>query len=345
MHHDSKHGKPNVNGEQVVVSPNMHRVPDSLKSSLDAGLPGLSSWFICSSESRESICNRLSKFENTKDLVPFALHEFDRDVACFSLSEPGRIVVVSDFADPTTEQFRSPQEWYERSVYPDLTDRVRDNIWGVTLNTLAGFKPLDVEIPGVVELEKTLIKIVQSDVYRENIMWGEPRAGHPEGAIKDHIEEIRLSIGVIRDLVSDEQLVKLLILAHTHDSFKKDAKVGVSISDPNSHASLAANFLTTFGVDGDLVAMVQNHDVPVALWRAFTAKGSFNEGRLENLLTSIKDWDLFLKFIVVDGLTGNKDHAAVDWIVSVLDKNNIQTAEATKVLSRLLAWKELSGQQ
>ena len=70
---------------------------------------------------------------------------------------------------------------------------------------------------------------------------------------------------------------KLRILIHTHDTFKADAKRGVAIWHPQSHASLARAFLGEFCDDEDLLAMVQLHDEPYALFLQTQRTGRVNE--------------------------------------------------------------------
>jgi len=119
----------------------------------------------------------------------------------------------------------------------------------------------------------------------------------------------RISTGAkrARDIRRARSALKLLI--HTHDTFKGEAQQGVAITDHNSHASLARAYLQTFCDDPDLLAMVQYHDEPFALWRQFDAKGKYNQARFDALLSNIKDWNLFLAFNIIDGCTAGKDTA------------------------------------
>ena len=101
---------------------------------------------------------------------------------------------------------------------------------------------------------------------------------------------------------------------HTHDTFKGEAQPGVPITDSKSHASLARDFLAAHCPDADLLAMVQYHDEPFALWRQFDAKGKYNQDRLAALLSGIKDWHLFLAFNIIDGSTEGKSREPLVWL-------------------------------
>ena len=138
--------------------------------------------------------------------------------------------------------------------------------------------------------------VIADSRYQRNLDWGEARPGHPEGTVRAHIAEIEPNLDVLKPKLSDTDVWKLKLLIHTHDSFKADSKPGVPITDPSSHASLAKSFLAEFCADADLLAMVQFHDEPFALWRQVESNGSFNQQRMAALLGNITDWKLFLAF-------------------------------------------------
>jgi hypothetical protein len=156
--------------------------------------------------------------------------------------------------------------------------------------------------------------IARDSRYQRNLDWGEVRPGHPEGTIRAHIAELERNLEQLRAKVSETDYWRLKVLIHTHDTFKRDAQRGAPIAAPNSHASLARAFLAEFCDDADMLAMVQYHDVPFALWRQFKHKGGFNEERLNTLLTSIRDWNLFLAFNIVDGCTQGKQRCSLRWL-------------------------------
>ena len=162
---------------------------------------------------------------------------------------------------------------------------------------------------------KTVFETIVSDPrYLGNLDWGESRPGHPEGTVRAHIEEIENNLEALRDRLSELDYWKLKILIHTHDTFKADAEPGVGITDPKSHASLARAFLESHCQDTDLLAMVQYHDEPYALWRQFKVKGKCNAQRLAALLANIRDWNLFLAFNIIDGCTEGKSREPLEWL-------------------------------
>jgi len=156
--------------------------------------------------------------------------------------------------------------------------------------------------------------ITSNPRYLRNLDWGESRPGHPEGTVRAHIEEVDRNLESLRPKVSETDYWRLKVLIHTHDTFKGEAERGVPITAPNSHASLASAFLAEFCDDTDMLAMVQYHDEPFALWRQFEAKGKFNEERLTALLASTSDWNLFLAFNIVAGCTDVKGREPLRWL-------------------------------
>src|SRR5262245_52662707 len=168
------------------------------------------------------------------------------------------------------------------------------------------------------DYKKILNAITSDPRYQRNLDWGGARPGHPEGTIRAHIAEVDRNLDNLRDKLSETDYWRLRVLIHTHDTFKGEAQRGVPISALRSHASLARAFLADFCDDADMLAMVQYHDEPFALWRQFASKGKFNQERLTTLLTNIRDWNLFLAFNIVDGCTEGKDRDPLRWLFQQL---------------------------
>ncbi len=167
--------------------------------------------------------------------------------------------------------------------------------------------------------EAALDAILNNPRYLKSLDWGESRPGHPEGTIRAHVKELEGNLESLRSRLSETDFWKLKLLVHTHDTFKGEALAGVRISDPRSHASLAREFLAGFCEDTDLLAMVQNHDEPFALWRQFTTKGKVNQERFARLLRSIQNWSLFLAFNIIDGCTEGKSREPLAWFFHELN--------------------------
>lgn len=162
-----------------------------------------------------------------------------------------------------------------------------------------------------------ILAAVQADPrYRANLSWGEPRPGHPEGSIAAHIADLEKNLDRLRPKLTPEEADKLRLLIHVHDTFKPHALTGVRCSHPQSHATLARQFLAEFCDDADLATIVQNHDVPFALWRQVRDRnGAYDRERLAKLGRDVKDWDLFIAFLLIDGCTPGKLREPLRWLI------------------------------
>ena len=156
--------------------------------------------------------------------------------------------------------------------------------------------------------------LVKDPRYLKNLDWGETRSGHPEGTVRAHVAELEANLEALRPKFSETDYWKLKLLIHAHDSFKAEAARGVAITHPKSHASLAREFLADYCPDPDLLAMVQYHDEPFALWRQAQSKGKYDQERFAALLEKIKDWNLFLAFNIIDGCTAGKSREPLRWL-------------------------------
>jgi hypothetical protein len=169
--------------------------------------------------------------------------------------------------------------------------------------------------------EEILARIISDPRYQKNIEYGEPRSGHPEGKVKYHIAELEENLEkLVARGISEEQYWKLKFLIHVHDTFKAEAIPDSPVLSPTSHASLARNFASEFIDDPDLLNMIQFHDENYALWKQFAATGSYDIRRLENLLETIRDWELFLIFVIIDGSTKGKDPKKTGWFINEVRK-------------------------
>jgi hypothetical protein len=167
------------------------------------------------------------------------------------------------------------------------------------------------------DYQRAFESILRDPRYLRNIEWGEPRTGHPEGSIRAHIAELEANLDRLRPRLNSTEYWKLKLLIHTHDTFKGEAAPNVPIVDPHSHASLARAFLAEFCADQDLLAMVQYHDEPYALWLQQTRRGTYNEQRMSALEGNIKDWNVFVAFLLVDGATAGKSREPLRWFLGL----------------------------
>jgi hypothetical protein len=58
---------------------------------------------------------------------------------------------------------------------------------------------------------------------------------------------------------------------------------------------------------------VQFHDEPYALWHRATSRTRPNLACFDDLLAIIRDWDVFLASLIVDGSTAGKSREPLRW--------------------------------
>jgi len=178
--------------------------------------------------------------------------------------------------------------------------------------------------------ESVLDYIKDDEAYKTGSQWGESRNGHPEGSVSSHIKELEQNLEKLCDTknISDLEKYKLLILINVHDTFKIHARPKVAITNIYSHASLAKDFLSRYLDDKDLLNMVQYHDENYALYKKHKKSGQVDKERLEKLFKEIKDWRLFMIFIIIDNCTKGKGRSPLKWFMyKVKEKFDIDVDE------------------
>ena len=182
---------------------------------------------------------------------------------------------------------------------------------------------------------KKIVDMVMADRrYMKNIEYGKPRSGHPEGKIKYHIAELEENLEKLAPRITKKQYWKLKFLIHVHDTFKADALPNSPIESPNSHASLARMFASEFTDDEDLLNMIQFHDVNYALWKQYNAFDSYSMERFNRLLETIRDWDLFLLFLIIDGNIKGKDSSILTWFIEEVRKFRVTRIDSGWILQK-----------
>lgn len=168
----------------------------------------------------------------------------------------------------------------------------------------------------MIDYQQLYEKIIQDPRYLENLDWGKPRKGHEEGTIRAHIADLERNLNALNPRLNEGEYWRLRTLIHTHDTFKPHALKGVPITHPQSHGSLARTYLAEWGADEEMLNIVQFHDEPYALWlSAHKGKGLVNAGRFQQLLELIKNWDLFVAFLIVDACTDSKSREPLQWFL------------------------------
>lgn len=180
-------------------------------------------------------------------------------------------------------------------------------------------------IPGF-DPETELERRVASDPELvEGLRWGRPRAGHPEGSVGHHVADLLATIERWNE--RGERRQQLRFLALVHDSLKYQVSNWRPKTGANHHAARARRFAERYTDDERLLAALELHDRPYALWRRLDRTGRLQEGELAAMIGQLADPGLFLRFVELDGSTSGKRPDPVRWFRAELERRDVPLAE------------------
>jgi hypothetical protein len=166
----------------------------------------------------------------------------------------------------------------------------------------------------------------------EGLAWGEPRAGHPEGAVGIHVSHLLEALD--RSGEAGERRELLRVMALVHDSFKYQVRERLPRVGENHHAMRARRFAERFTDDERVLAAIHFHDRPYALWRKLQRRGKLDERAFQRMIRSIPDPELFLRFVQLDGSTEGKRPEPIDWFRDELVNRGVIERQSAEPLSR-----------
>jgi HD domain len=176
-------------------------------------------------------------------------------------------------------------------------------------------------VPGFVpetELERA---VAEDPQLLAGLAWGRPRKGHPEGTVGAHVADLLATID--RDDRPQERRALLRFIALVHDSFKYRVHAWLPKTGENHHATRARRFAERFTDDERVLATIQYHDGPYAIWRKMKRRRELDEERFSRMLERIPDPGLFLLFIELDGSTEGKDPEPIRWFRDELSRRGL----------------------
>jgi hypothetical protein len=184
-------------------------------------------------------------------------------------------------------------------------------------------------VPGF-EAENELEAAVTRDPdLLEGLAWGEPRAGHPEGAVAVHVEHLLERLDGWDE--PPDRRAKLRFIALVHDSFKADVWERLPKIGRNHHADRARRFAERYTTDLDVLSAIEHHDRPYNLWRKLKRKGSLDERAFRKMLAEIPDIPLFVRFVELDGSTEGKTPEPIHWFRRELERRGYDLPEPPRV--------------
>ena len=164
-------------------------------------------------------------------------------------------------------------------------------------------------------------RVTEDPELLEGLAWGEPRAGHPEGAVGAHVADLLATLD--DEGVQGDDREVLRFIAIVHDAFKYRVRQRLPRVGENHHAMRARRFAERFVDDERTLATIELHDRPYALWRKMKRKGRPDRGGFERMLRRIPDPALFLRFIELDGSTEGKRPEPIEWFRDELGRRGM----------------------
>lgn len=168
------------------------------------------------------------------------------------------------------------------------------------------------------ELERAL---AEDPRIVEGLAWGKPRRGHPEGSIGAHVADLLDTIE--RRGEQGQRRAELRVISIVHDSQKHRVESWRPKTGENHHAMRARRVAERHIDDERLLAAIQWHDRPYALWRRLNRTGRLQEDELARMLAAVPDLDLFLRFVELDGSTAGKKPEPVRWFREELERRGL----------------------
>ena len=143
------------------------------------------------------------------------------------------------------------------------------------------------------------------------LAWGKPRQGHPEGSIAAHVADLLGRIDRLQ--LEPEQRRLLRFIALVHDACKRRVRDWLPRTGANHHAARARRLAKRYTDDERVLAVIELHDRPYAIWRRLQRTGRLDERALEDVLDRTPDLDLLVRFVELDGSTEGKDPEPIRW--------------------------------
>jgi hypothetical protein len=164
------------------------------------------------------------------------------------------------------------------------------------------------------ELER---RLAADPVLLKGLAWGRPRKGHPEGSVGMHVSDLLETIERWRE--REPRRSELRFIALVHDALKNRVHYWRPRTGANHHALRARRFAERYTDDERLLTTIELHDRPYALWKKMRRRGGrVDERRLRELIGRIRDPELFMRFLELDGSHEGKNAAPISWFKEAL---------------------------
>jgi hypothetical protein len=166
-------------------------------------------------------------------------------------------------------------------------------------------------VPGFVPETALEERLARDPVMLEGWAWGAPRRGHPEGSVGRHVADLLEMLE--RWGESGQRRTDLRFVSLVHDSLKYAVSSWLLRVGENHHAMRARRFAERYTSDERLLVTIELHDRPYYLWRTKWIFRRSERRGLEALARRVKDRELFVRFLELDGSTEGKNPEPIAW--------------------------------
>jgi hypothetical protein len=175
---------------------------------------------------------------------------------------------------------------------------------------------VDELVPGFRPESQLEEALARDPELRAGWAWGQPRRGHPEGAVGAHVGHL---LETLDEWGEREPLrSELRFIALVHDSLKFRVRDALPKVGENHHAMRARRYAERYTNDERILATIELHDRPYSLWRKLRRTGREQDEALDAMLARVPDRRLFLRFVELDGSTEGKRPEPVEWLRGLL---------------------------
>ena len=173
----------------------------------------------------------------------------------------------------------------------------------------------------------------EDDELLDGMSWGEPRPGHPEGAIAAHVSDLLEKVDESGATGPKRRDLRFLVIVH--DAFKKRQEELPREPD-NHHARLARDFAARYTDDENLLASLELHDRPFQLWKDRRRQGRLDEAEFKKLVKELPDPEFFMQFCELDASTAGKDPEPLRWLRRELTERGALQKGAQSAFARAM---------
>jgi hypothetical protein len=168
--------------------------------------------------------------------------------------------------------------------------------------------------------------VAEDSVLLGGLAWGEPRSGHPEGAVAAHVADLLRTVDEWGE--TGERRDDLRFIALVHDALKYRVRHWLPRTGGNHHATRARRFAEGYTDDERLLSTIELHDRPYAVWRKLRRQSVLDdpdagEGKVSEMLDRLADPSLFLRFVELDGSTEGKNPEPIRWFREQLRRRGV----------------------